>query len=70
MQVIFVKRPNDPYDERIEELYKIRPYRLITKDTIEEKILRLQDKKRSLSDDIIEENDTFIDTTEYINEPD
>lgn len=34
-KAVFVKRPNDPYDERIEELYKIRPYRLITKDDME-----------------------------------
>ncbi len=31
--------------------------RFISKDTIEEKILRLQDKKKILSDNIIEEND-------------
>jgi hypothetical protein len=31
-KAIFVKRPDDPYDERMEQLYKIRPYRLITKD--------------------------------------
>ena len=35
IKAVFVKRPNDPYDERIEELYKIRQYRLITKDDME-----------------------------------
>lgn len=30
----FVKRPQDPFDEKIEELYNIRPYRRITKDEL------------------------------------
>jgi hypothetical protein len=34
-KAVFIKQPNDPYDERMEELYKIRPYRLITKDDME-----------------------------------
>jgi len=29
-KAVFVKRPSDPYDERMEALYKIRPHRLIT----------------------------------------
>ena len=31
----FVKRPQDPEDERMNQLYKIRPYRLITKKDME-----------------------------------
>ena len=31
----FVKRPEDPEDERMNELYKIRPHRLITKEDME-----------------------------------
>jgi hypothetical protein len=34
-KAIFIKRPNEPYDERIEKLYNIRPYRLITKNDME-----------------------------------
>ena len=32
----FVKRPQDPEDERMNKLYKIRPQRLITKEDIEQ----------------------------------
>jgi len=32
----FVKRPNDIYDERMEKLYKIRPFRRIEKEDMEE----------------------------------
>jgi hypothetical protein len=32
----FIKRPQDPTDERIEQLYKIRPYRLIKQKDIDE----------------------------------
>ena len=32
----FVKRPQDPEDERMNQLYKIRPYRLINKKDMEE----------------------------------
>jgi len=31
----FVKRPNDPYDERMEELYKIRPSRRIEQNDMD-----------------------------------
>lgn len=31
----FVKRPQDPYDERVEELYKIRPHRRIEQSDLE-----------------------------------
>ena len=34
-KAVFVKRPEDPEDERMNELYKIRPYRLITKEDME-----------------------------------
>ena len=34
-KAVFIKQPSDPYDERMEQLYKIRPYRLITKDDME-----------------------------------
>jgi Rps23 Pro-64 3,4-dihydroxylase Tpa1-like proline 4-hydroxylase len=32
----YIKRPEDPYDERIERLYKIRPKRLINQTDLEE----------------------------------
>jgi len=31
----YVKRPNDDYDENLEQLYKIRPYRRITKEDMD-----------------------------------
>ena len=31
----FIKRPDDPHDERMEQLYKIRPNRRITKEDME-----------------------------------
>ena len=34
-KAVFVKRPEDPEDERMNELYKIRPHRLITKEDME-----------------------------------
>ena len=34
-KAVFMKRPNDPEDERMDKLYKIRPHRLITKDDME-----------------------------------
>lgn len=42
---------------RIGRVNNVFVTRFITKDTIEEKIMRLQDKKRTLSDDIIDVND-------------
>lgn len=33
-KAVFIKRPNDNYDEKIEKLYKIRPYRRITKEDL------------------------------------
>lgn len=35
-KAVFVKRPHEPYDERMEQLYKIRPHRLITKEDMNE----------------------------------
>jgi hypothetical protein len=32
----FIKRPQDPEDEKIEKLYKIRPYRLIEQKDMDE----------------------------------
>jgi hypothetical protein len=36
VKAAFVKRPQDKYDERMEKLYKIRPYRRITQDDMDE----------------------------------
>lgn len=33
-KAVFTKRPEDPYDPLIEKLYKIRPYRRITKEDL------------------------------------
>ena len=33
---VFVKRPSDPHDERMEKLYAIRPHRLITSEDMKE----------------------------------
>ena len=35
-KAVFVKRPTDEYNEKIEQLYKIRPYRLIKKSDMDE----------------------------------
>jgi Rps23 Pro-64 3,4-dihydroxylase Tpa1-like proline 4-hydroxylase len=35
-KAVFVKRPQESYDERMEKLYKIRPYRLISENDIKE----------------------------------
>ena len=32
----YIKRPTDEYDEKIEKLYKIRPFRLITQKDLDE----------------------------------
>jgi len=34
-KAVFMKRPCDKYDENMEALYKIRPYRLITQDDLD-----------------------------------
>jgi len=35
-KAVFVKRPQDKYDERMEKLYKIRPFRRITSEDMTE----------------------------------
>jgi Rps23 Pro-64 3,4-dihydroxylase Tpa1-like proline 4-hydroxylase len=35
-KAVFVKRPSDIYDERMEKLYEIRPHRLITSEDMKE----------------------------------
>ena len=34
-KAVFAKRPSDKYDANMEELYRIRPYRLITRDDLD-----------------------------------
>ena len=45
---------------RIGQKNNVQVYKLITKDTIEEKILQLQEKKKELLDNIISNKETFI----------
>jgi SNF2 family DNA or RNA helicase len=45
---------------RIGQKRKVFAYRMICKDTIEEKILLLQDKKRAIAKDIISTEDGFL----------
>lgn len=45
---------------RIGQKKKVFAYRMICKDTIEEKILQLQDKKRDIAKDIISTEDGFL----------
>jgi non-specific serine/threonine protein kinase len=45
---------------RIGQTKNIFAYRMICKDTIEDKILKLQDKKRALAKDIISDDATFV----------
>jgi non-specific serine/threonine protein kinase len=45
---------------RIGQTRKIFAYKMICKDTVEEKILQLQQKKKSLADDLINEDSGFI----------
>jgi hypothetical protein len=47
---------------RIGQTKNIFAYRMICKDTIEDKILQLQDKKRSLAKDLITDDEGFIKT--------
>ncbi len=39
---------------------KVQVYKLIAKDTIEEKIEKLQQRKLELSDSLVKEGETFI----------
>jgi non-specific serine/threonine protein kinase len=45
---------------RIGQTQKVFAYKMICKDTIEEKILQLQQKKKALSDDLISEEQSFV----------
>lgn len=45
---------------RIGQTKSIFAYRMICKDTIEDKILQLQDKKRSLARDLVADDDGFV----------
>lgn len=45
---------------RIGQNNKVQVYKLITKDTIEEKIEKLQQRKLALSDSLVKEGETFI----------
>ncbi|MFI5140638.1 MAG: DEAD/DEAH box helicase, partial [Sphingobacteriales bacterium] len=45
---------------RIGQTRKIFAYKMICKDTVEEKILQLQQKKKSLADDLISEDAGFV----------
>ncbi|MCC6972048.1 MAG: SWF/SNF helicase family protein, partial [Phycisphaerales bacterium] len=45
---------------RIGQTKNIFAYRMICKDTIEDKILQLQEKKRSLARDLIADDSTFV----------
>ena len=56
---------------RIGQTKNIFAYRMICKDTIEDKILQLQEKKRSLARDLIADDNTFVkslsrDDVEYL----
>jgi SNF2 family DNA or RNA helicase len=45
---------------RIGQLNKVFAYRMICKDTVEEKILQLQEKKRSLAADLVADEAGFV----------
>jgi len=45
---------------RIGQTRKIFAYKMICKDTVEEKILQLQQKKKSLADELISEDTSFV----------
>jgi len=45
---------------RIGQTKNIFAYRMICKDTIEDKILQLQDKKRVLAKDLIADDEGFV----------
>jgi non-specific serine/threonine protein kinase len=47
---------------RIGQTKNIFAYRMICKDTIEDKILQLQDKKRALAKDLVSDDDGFVKT--------
>ena len=45
---------------RIGQKHNVQVYKLITKDSIEEKIYRLQQNKSALIDDVLDINTSFI----------
>ena len=45
---------------RIGQKRKVFAYKMICKDTVEEKILKLQEKKQTLADDLIQEDSGFV----------
>ena len=45
---------------RMGQQNKVQVYKLIAKDTIEEKIEKLQQRKLELSDSLVKEGETFI----------
>jgi SNF2 family DNA or RNA helicase len=45
---------------RIGQTRKVFAYKMICKDTVEEKILRLQEKKKMLAEDLIQEDSGFV----------
>jgi non-specific serine/threonine protein kinase len=47
---------------RIGQKRKVFAYKMICKDTVEEKILQLQQKKKMLADDLIQEDSNFVKT--------
>jgi non-specific serine/threonine protein kinase len=47
-------------DHRIGQTKNIFAYRMICKDSIEDKILQLQDRKRLLAKDLIADDDGFV----------
>jgi superfamily II DNA or RNA helicase len=47
---------------RIGQTKNIFAYRMICKDTVEDKIIKLQERKRQLAKDIVADDDTFVKT--------
>jgi SNF2 family DNA or RNA helicase len=47
---------------RIGQKRKVFAYKMICKDTVEEKILQLQQRKKMLADDLIQEDSSFVKT--------
>ena len=47
---------------RIGQTRRVFAYRLIARDTVEEKILALQDRKRDLAESIVRADDNMIST--------
>ncbi len=47
---------------RIGQKRKVFAYKMICKDSVEEKILQLQEKKKMLADDLIQEDSNFVKT--------